>query len=139
MGMHLNPKEYVMRKILFAAVAALALGGFTAGAHAWTLPNIGTGLVGASSSGGGGHSESGGATTTSSGTTFGGAGSTFNSFKTYETSGPSLSDGFGMKMGTTGSLFGSSYQTSSTNGPAGAGSHSSSGVTVCAGPACTAQ
>jgi hypothetical protein len=125
-----------MRKILFAAVAAMAVGGFAAGANAWTLPS-GTLIIGGSTSQGGGHSESGGATTTSSGTTFGGAGTTFNSFKTFETSGPSLSDGFGVKSATSGLVTGSSYQTSSTNGPAGAGSRSQSGVTVCAGPTCT--
>jgi hypothetical protein len=123
-----------MRKLLFAAVAAMAVGGFTANANAWTLPTF---IQGGSGSSGGGHSESGGATTTTSGSTFGGAGSTFNSFGSFETSGPSLSDGFGGKSATSGLVTGSTYQSSSTNGPAGAGSHSGSQVGVCAGPACT--
>lgn len=139
-GFALLSKETIhMKNLLLAAAAVVMVGGFAMQAQAnHTPPALKSAVViqGGSSSHGGGSSQSGGATTTTSGTTFGGSATNGLKTSTYETNGPSLSDGSKTSSFSSGLVVGSTYQTSSTNGAAHAGSGSTSGVVVCAGLGC---
>jgi hypothetical protein len=124
-----------VRKLLLTTATVLAMGGFVASAQAggWS----GTQIVGGSTSVGLGFSQSGGGSSTSSGTTFGGTGGTTNGGGSFAVNGPSYGEGGGFHSSSYGTVNGSTSQGSSTMGNGFAGSYSTSGVHICAGPTCT--
>lgn len=121
-----------MRKVLLMTAAAAFAFGFVASVNAQTR----TVIIGGSTSVGAGGSLNGGGTTTTSGTTFGGSGSTAFGGGAGVSSGAGYGKFVFGGAKTSGAVSGSTYQTSSTNGTALAGSYSTSNVGVCAGPGC---